>query len=289
MISKEVKKIQNFNYHTHTKRCKHASKNYSDEDYVKEAIQSNLDYLAFTDHIPFKSHLDSKSNVRMDYNQKEDYINSILNLKEKYHNQIKIETGFEFEYFPQELDNIYDIKKQVDKMILGQHFIITDNGKIKYFNYLTGMTDREMQQYYESIKNALECNLPDIIAHPDLFLKFRSRFTEKERIISHQICKLAEQYQVPLELNLNEIYKMYEKIKYLNLSKKAMIKMIERYIPYPNKHFWEIAKEYNIKVLYGVDVHFKGQLSFRTNAYEIAEEILGETIQNLNFVDYNLK
>ena len=44
--------MQNFNYHTHTYRCKHADDNLNDEDYVKLFIQEGFKKIAFTDHMP---------------------------------------------------------------------------------------------------------------------------------------------------------------------------------------------------------------------------------------------
>ena len=73
------------------------------------------------------------------------------------------------------------------------------------------MTDKEMIQYVSLIGKALEKGLPDIIAHPDLFLKYRREFGEKEEFITRQICELAQKYQVPMEINLNEIYREYVK------------------------------------------------------------------------------
>ena len=34
--------MQKFNYHTHTKRCGHADKNMSDEDYVRAFIKKRI-------------------------------------------------------------------------------------------------------------------------------------------------------------------------------------------------------------------------------------------------------
>ena len=46
--------MQNFNYHTHTYRCKHADMDYSDEDYVLDYIKAGFKKFAFTDHCPEK-------------------------------------------------------------------------------------------------------------------------------------------------------------------------------------------------------------------------------------------
>lgn len=283
--------IQNFNYHTHTERCGHAEKDYGDEEYVKEAFERGIKFFAFTDHIPFMRAKDTKVNVRMSYDEIDEYLQSIVKLKDKYKGIMNIETGFEFEYIPEELEHILKIKNVVDKMVLGQHFVFDDQGKIKYFSSKQDMTDKEMIQYVCLISKALECRLPDIIAHPDLFLKYRKKFGEKEEFITREICKLAQKYQVPMEINLNEVYREYVKAKE-ELTEGTEIEQIElakTRIRYPNKKFWKILSEYNIKVLFGIDAHLKGQILNNEISYKIANEILGETMENLNFVDYEFE
>ena len=76
--------MQNFNYHTHTYRCKHTERNLKDEEIVKEFIKKGFKTVAFTDHCPQKNKIDKRPNMRMDYSEKEDYLNSIKKLQEKY-------------------------------------------------------------------------------------------------------------------------------------------------------------------------------------------------------------
>lgn len=283
--------IQNFNYHTHTERCGHAEKDYDDEEYVKEAFERGIKFFAFTDHIPFLKVKDTKVNVRMSYDEIDEYLQSIVKLKDKYKGMIKIETGFEFEYIPEELEHILKIKNMVDKMVLGQHFVFDDQGNIKYFSSKQEMTNKEMIQYVCLINKALEHGLPDIIAHPDLFLKYRKNFGEKEEFFTREICKLAQKYQVPMEINLNEIYREYAKAKekLTEGTEREQIELAKSKIRYPNKQFWEILSEYNIKVLFGIDAHLKGQILNNDISYRIANEILGKTMKKLNFVDYQFE
>lgn len=283
--------IQNFNYHTHTERCGHAEKDYEDEGYVREAFETGIKFFAFTDHIPFMNTKDTKTNVRMSYDEIDEYLQSIIKLKDKYKGIVNIETGFEFEYMPEELEHIRRLKSMVDKMILGQHFVFDDQGNIKYFSSKQDITDREMIQYACLINKALEDGMPDIIAHPDLFLKYRRDFGEKEELITRKICELAQKYQVPMEINLNEIYREFVKAQ-KELSgdtEREQIELAKTRIKYPNAQFWKILSEYDVKVLFGIDAHLKGQVLNQEISYKIADEILGETIGKLNFVDYGFK
>lgn len=73
--------MQNFNYHTHTKRCKHADMNMSDEDYVLSFIEKGFKKIAFTDHCPEEVVFDTRDKMRMSYDELPEYLDSIDHLK----------------------------------------------------------------------------------------------------------------------------------------------------------------------------------------------------------------
>jgi len=264
--------MQNFNYHTHTYRCKHADDNLNDEDYVKLFIQEGFKKIAFTDHMPDKVGVDPRKHMRMDYSQKDEYLNSIKALKEKYKDLIDIETGFEIEFMPGQEKNLFELKKEVDKLVLGQHFIYAeDNKRLKIFRYQE-FTHEDLLKYAGCIVKAMELGIPDIIVHPDLFMLSRDNFTEKEEEIAHIICSASEKYNIPLEINLTEA-------NLLLLEKRDKI-------TYPCKEFWNIAKDYNIKVLYGVDAHYESQITTYEKCIEIVNNLIGnDVIEKLNFIE----
>lgn len=148
--------------------------------------------------------LDKRPNIRMDYSEKDEYLNSINKLKQKYNNKIEIETGFEVEYLPCKEKNLLILKSETDKIILGQHFIYDDDKNLKSFRN-NNFSDSELIKYAQHIDKALEFGIPDIIAHPDLFLKNSKTFNQLESEISHMICKSAEKYDIPLEINLSDV------------------------------------------------------------------------------------
>lgn len=51
----------------------------------------------------------------------------------------------------------------------------------------------------------MDRGIPDIIAHPDIFMVRRSEFGEKEEQITRLICKKAIETNIPLEINLGRI------------------------------------------------------------------------------------
>lgn len=262
--------MQQFNYHTHTYRCGHADDNMRDEDFVKELINKGFKKMAFTDHNPIKSNFYDKKYMRMDYSEKDGYLNSIKDLKEKYKNDIEIKSGFEIEYLPMYEDELFKLKNETDILVLGQHYVVND-GVIKKFRHQT-FTDEDLLKYADNIKTAIEKGLPDIVVHPDLFMLARDIFTENEAKVAHTICKVAEKYDIPLEINLSEPF------LYLNGMKKKIL--------YPCREFWEIASNYNVRVLYGIDAHYKEQITMYEESIEIANKIIGKEILNkLNFIE----
>ena len=258
--------MQNFNYHTHTYRCKHADDNMNDEEYVKEFIKQGFKRIAFTDHAPDKDEIDKRKYMRMDYSQKDEYLNSINKLKEKYKDIIEIESGFEVEYLPGQEENLFELKKQVDKIVLGQHYIYAEDKKhLKIFRH-NNFTDEDLIKYAKYIKIAVEKGIPDVVVHPDLYMLARDKFGEIEANVAHIICETAEKYQIPLEINLTEpcLYLLGERL----------------HISYPSKEFWKIASMYNINVLYGIDAHFKEQIEMYKESVEFTNKYIGNDVIN---------
>ena len=264
--------MQNFNYHTHTYRCGHADYNMTDEDFVKELINKEFKRIAFTDHAPIKNDFYDKKCMRMDYAEKDEYLDSIKNLKEKYKDKIEIKTGFEIEYLPKYEDELFELKRETDILVLGQHYVCIGEN-IKKFRHHT-FSNEDLIMYAEHICTAIKKGLPDIIVHPDLYMLARDSFGTNEEKVAHMICKCAEEYDIPLEINLTDPYLYLEGIK--------------NKVVYPCKEFWKVVSKYNIRVLYGIDAHYKGQIRNYEKSVNFVNEIIGnEIIEKLNFIkDY---
>ncbi|MBQ9854046.1 MAG: histidinol-phosphatase [Bacilli bacterium] len=268
--------MQKFNYHTHTYRCGHADDNMMDEEYVKEFIDKGFKKIAFTDHSPEKETIDKRQRMRMDYSQINEYLTSIKNLKEKYKDKIDIQTGFEIEFLPGQEKNLLELKQMTDILVLGQHFIYADDNKdLKIFRKHK-FNDEDLIKYANYIDTAMKLQIPDIVVHPDLYMLTRNEFGEIEKKVAEMICKSAEKYNIPLEINLTEAF-MY----LANLKNK---------ISYPCRGFWEVATNYNIKVIYGIDAHYKEQIRLYEDSIEMVNKIIGkETIEKLSFCNDKLE
>ena len=81
-------------YHSHHRRCGHASGNI--EDYVKAAIEKNLKEIGISDHFPLGAILDDPQfteiikRTSMEVKEFSIYIKEIKSLKEKYKDKIKV-------------------------------------------------------------------------------------------------------------------------------------------------------------------------------------------------------
>ena len=234
------------NFHTHTYRCKHAKKD-KDEEYVLAAIENGYETLGFSDHVPWLYRTPFSTHTRMDIDDLYDYTDSIKALREKYKDQIEILLGFECEYFPEYMDYLKAMIKDVeaDYIIFGNHHYMSD--EINEY-YGKSCDDTFMDHYFEGLVDGLNTGLYAYLCHPDLFVQGRKVFDKKAEELSHKICAFAKEKDVILEYNLEGMRK-------------------GRYYPCPE--FWYIASLYHNKVIIGVDAHEANSLR-RDDLYEEA-------------------
>lgn len=224
-----------YNYHTHTKRCGHASG--EDEEYVVSAIKAGIKFLAFSDHVMLKGV--SEPWVRGDFSQLDDYIDSIKILKEKYKDQIDIKIGFEAEYYDEFVDYYkWLLREKVDFLILGQHNYIVNNEPRAYFHRDSPIED--IKHYTDDVIKGLETGMFKYIAHPDHFMYSQSTFTKEIEKQSRRILCKCEELDIPIEINMCGMRRpTFNGVSY----------------GYPCVEFFKLAKEYNVRVVLGIDAH----------------------------------
>ena len=222
------------NWHTHTKRCGHAIG--EDEEYVQAAIQAGLKTLGFSDHAPYLEPLPSE---RMNYEQYPEYLQSIASLKEKYADQIRIYTGLEVEYYPDQWEQLSSYRKQLDYCILGQH-TLTFEGLSSY----QIQNGDALMRYVNAIEQACVHGLCDYIAHPDVALWTYPVMDGSVRAAAERIADISLQYNMPLELNCGS--GVYRGLKEYEDG--------ERY-GYPTRAFFEVFAEKQCPVIIGMDIH----------------------------------
>ena len=223
------------NLHTHTWRCRHATG--SDEDYVLAAIKAGYTKLGFSDHNPFPyTGKWAEVDVReMRMHEFDEYRESVLGLKEKYKDKIEIVLGLECEPTPEFFPFLKELRQQVDYLILGNH----GDWRIEpYFGLIDNPAG--LRRFVDVAVEGMETGLFLYLAHPDLMFGSYPVFDQNAISASREICREANRLNMPLEYNLNGVYKGPKPGK----------------LGYPCNAFWEIAAEENCRALVGVDAHF---------------------------------
>ncbi|MBQ8768704.1 MAG: histidinol-phosphatase [Oscillospiraceae bacterium] len=218
------------NYHTHTKRCRHARG--EDEEYVQAALDRGLQILGFADHSPYIFPGDYYSDFRMPMEELEDYVASVLSLREKYADQIEVKLGLELEYYPGCFEETMQVLKgqPLDYLLLGQHALGDEQG-----DYFTGWPTEDeavLKRYVRQTLEGLHTGAFSCFAHPDL-IKFVGA-PEIYQKHMREIVREAKALGIPLEFNL------------LGL---------QTHRNYPNRLFWELVAEEGAKAIIGFDAH----------------------------------
>ncbi len=256
------------NYHTHTFRCNHATG--TEREYIEEAI-GHYRILGFSDHTPypFPDGFYDKDKMRMD--QLEDYVDTILRLKEEYKDDIELHVGLEVEYYPAYFDELVRFVSDypIEYFILGQHWLGNRIGE--HSPYEETKDEKRIQAYTEQVIEGLKTRRFTYLAHPDLI-----NFTGDPAVYDHwmrKLCRTAKKLDIPLEINLLGIWDHRK---------------------YPNPAFWPIAAQEGCKVVIGADAHRKDKVwnpSALKEAMKIVEEDhlnLLETIELVNPFDIRL-
>lgn len=249
------------NYHTHTKRCGHASG--EDREYVEAAIQSGLKILGFSDHCPWIfPRKDYVSNMRLAPSEVDGYFYSLESLKKEYEKDIKIYIGFETEHCPDLLPAQDELLKgyPLDYMIMGQHFLGTE-----YDSVYTGWKHPEpevLKGYVDTVIDGIQSGRYLYVAHPDLvnFTGDGQLYREEMR----RLCVALKEADIPVEINI------------LGLSEGRQ---------YPAKRFLELAKETGNKAVIGIDAHSPAQL-LNTDGIAMGQALCRE--YGLELTDMNL-
>jgi len=267
--------FQSFNYHTHTNRCGHAGIS-SESEYVATAKANGITQLGFSDHVPAPELEYQDDNQRMHVSEVDGYVASIRRLQQQ-NPDMKINVGFEAEFDPMKEQFLGEIREKVDYLILGQHYV--SNG-----------LSREQQknnpyyplQYANMVCKAMESGLFDIVAHPDIFMKFRDSLDSEEakhlfdtnaQLASQAICDKAKEIGIPIELN------------FAGIDKNKV--MSDGEYSYPHSMFWKIASETGVQVLYGVDAHTPKQFETMMGNKKVADKIIDPRTLNIVAPNYN--
>jgi len=219
------------NFHTHTYRCHHAEG--TEREYVEKAIEGGMKALGFSDHSPYVFDDGYYSNFRMLPDEIENYVRTLLDLKDEYKNEIEIHVGFEAEYYPKFFERFLRLIEPfpIEYLILGQHFLFNETDP--RVPTLAGTGDEAyLEQYVNQVTEAISTGVFTYVAHPDVFYFKGDEDTYAKHMKKLLVC--AKENEIPLEINL------------LGIRTNRI---------YPCAAFWKAAGEVGNEVVFGSDAH----------------------------------
>jgi len=239
------------NFHTHHYYCRHAKGNV--EDYVKQAIKEKYSIIGISDHAPLEKYYDK----RMTLSEFPKYLSEIKQCQKKYQDIIEIKSALECEYFSDMIEFYELLKTKLDYIILAIHDYVY-NGKM-YCSYY--INNKEMLKgYFETMMLGIKSKYFSFVAHPDLFA-FSYHLDDLAKVYTHKLAKLCIEKDMILEFNANGYRRGKDNIRG------------EYRFYYPYKPFWEIIKEYNVKVIVNSDCHNPLYLNDKYERYARSQAI----------------
>ena len=234
--------MQYEDWHTHNSLCKHAVGTI--EDYVKKAIELDLNVIGISDHFPYEylsSEIPSLKDIpyesyAMPINNLEAYILQLDNLKEKYVNQIHVRSAFEIDFFKHQ-DHVLNkyLRNYLAKLdyILGSVHVLFgkagifafDDGRFlnKYKEY--DVNDEIYIEYYDSLQVMIKSPTfeLDIVTHFDLPKKFDKSIEDKDMVMGKVIetLELVKKHDLTVEINTSGLRKkVKEQYPHIDIIKK---------------------------------------------------------------------
>jgi len=229
-------------YHIHTYRCKHANGDVI--DYCNSAIENGIKVLGISDHSPFP---DNRWQFeRMSFKEIDDYNRKIDNVRKNLpSDSLILLKSLECDYV-EKYQTYYKIdlleKFNLDYLIGSVHWFpqngnwIRVPGKLKDKNALYAYT----KHYIKAMKSGFFL----FMAHPDIFGIFYPIWDKYSEECSIEILKTAEILNLPIEINSHGYRKSYIK------TQNGLIRK------YPLNNFWELASNFQIKVVISSDAHY---------------------------------
>jgi histidinol-phosphatase (PHP family) len=218
------------NYHTHTRRCNHATG--SERDYIEQALSAGIRVLGFSDHTPCPFPDGHNSWFRMSVESCPEYFDTIRALRDEYAGRIELHVGVELEYYPAIFPAQLELLRRngCEYLLLGQHYLYNEEDD----RYCGNPTDEpaRLVQYVDQTIEAMETGYFTYLAHPDLlnFTGDRGLY----RLHMERLCRAAKELDMPLELNLLGLHDGRS---------------------YPDRDFWRLAAETGTRVVLGCDAH----------------------------------
>ncbi len=238
--------------HNHTTLCNHATG--SNEEYIQKAIELGIDIYGFSDHAPMKF----EPEYRMNLTESKTYEKEILQLKEKYKNDIEILLAYEVDFMNNESYIENDIlNSKVDYLIGSVHFIkewgFDNPAYIKYFK--SKDINSIWIEYFNTVEQMAKSKYFDVVGHFDLIKLFNYLPKKDIKSIAYKALKQIKKSNMVLEINSAGLRKPINEM-------------------YPSKSILQLAYELDIDITFSSDAHSIDQVGYKYDEVsKIAREV----------------
>jgi histidinol-phosphatase (PHP family) len=268
------------NHHTHSIYSDGSSQ---PEEYILAAIEKGFYLLGFTEHSPLP--FDNTFSFKKE--KKEEYLELMSNLKQKFSGQIAVYSGMEMDYIPGMSENFSKVKAEykLDYLIGSVHLVKAENTDELWFTdgpdyrtYDHGLNElfsgdirKAVTTYFQQINEMIDTQQLDIIGHFDkIKMHNQDRFFREDeawyKALLYETLELVQDRDIIVEVNTRGIYKQRSETTYPGLDILKQLKkmripvMVNSDAHKPHELDGEFGYGFSLLKEAGIDevVYFKG-------------------------------
>ena len=242
------------NYHSHCSFCDGRA---PFEEFVKEAIRQGFYSYGVSSHAP----LPFPTQWTMEWGQMETYLDEFKNLRSKYADEIELYVGLEIDYLNEESNPSVArfTELPLDYRIGSVHLLYDAAGEVvdidcspavfkeRVDRHFNGDVLRVVRMYFDRLFRMVELGGFDILGHAD-------------KMHYNASCYHPGLLDEPwYEALMKDYFSLVASRGYLvEINTKAYDSLGTFY---PNSRYWELMKEYQIKVLVNSDAHYPERIN----------------------------
>lgn len=242
------------NYHSHCSFCDGRA---PFEEFVKEAITQGFYSYGVSSHAP----LPFPTQWTMEWGQMEAYLDEFKNLRSKYADEIELYVGLEIDYLNEESNpSVASFTElPLDYRIGSVHLLYDAAGEVvdidcspavfkeRVDRHFNGDVLRVIRMYFDRLFRMVELGGFDILGHAD-------------KMHYNASCYHPGLLDEPwYEALMKDYFSLVASRGYLvEINTKAYDSLGTFY---PNSRYWELMKEYQIKVLVNSDAHYPERIN----------------------------
>lgn len=242
------------NYHSHCSFCDGRAPL---EEFVKEAIRQGFYSYGVSSHAP----LPFPTQWTMEWGQMEAYLDEFKNLRQKYADEIELYVGLEIDYLNEESNPSVArfTELPLDYRIGSVHLLYDAAGEVvdidcspavfkeRVDRHFNGDVLRVVRMYFDRLFRMVELGGFDILGHAD-------------KMHYNASCYHPGLLDEPwYEALMKDYFSLVASRGYLvEINTKAYDSLGTFY---PNSRYWELMKEYQIKILVNSDAHYPERIN----------------------------